>query len=97
MEQGYNNADASGCIFFSILSSQLFHLRFIFIEMELLQYYNSDRKQNPSVDQHLSSFKVKCFSSFNETHGQKTYQLVVQSEDYKVQCVYLPSYRITRL
>ena len=69
MEQGYNNADASGCILFSILSSQPFHLRFI--EMELLQYYNSDHKQNPSVDQHPSSFKVKCLFIFLLKHMDK--------------------------
>ena len=40
--------------------------------MELLQYYDSDHKQNPSVDQHLLSFKSSVFS-LDKTHGQETY------------------------
>jgi hypothetical protein len=70
MEQGYNGAAASGCLlffFFSVLHSQFFHL--LFIEMELLRYYDSDCTQNPSVDKHLS-FKVKCFFNNDETHEQ---------------------------
>jgi hypothetical protein len=71
MEQGYNDAAASGCLFFfflSVLSSQFFYP--LFIEMELLRYYDSDCTQNPSVDEHLSSFKVKCFFNNDETHEQ---------------------------